>query len=224
MKALQTLLFICFTSIFFAQSSIEKDISAFTEIKVFDLIEVELIKSDKNQVVISGFNIDDVKIIEDDNMLRIRMHTDTRFNGKDTEVKVYYTGLDIIDANEGSFITSIAPIQQETLIIRTQEGGKVKATVATTTATFKAVSGGVINVSGTSDKQEIIINSGGEFNGESLETKETQVKVTAGGSADVFATEKIDAKVRAGGYIYIYGNPKDVTKKRFAGGKIVFKD
>ena len=224
MKSLPTLLCIFFTSIFFAQSSITKDISAFNEIKVFDLIEAELIPSDKNQVVISGFNIEDVKIVEDEAMLRIRMNTDTRFNGDDTQVKVYYTSVAIIDSNEGSFISSSSPIEQENIIIKTQEGGKVKVALATKSAEFKAVTGGVITVSGTSDFQEILINSGGEFNGQALQTQETKVKVTAGGSADVFATQKIDARVRAGGYIYIYGDPKDVTKKKFAGGKIVFKN
>jgi hypothetical protein len=30
----------------------------------------------------------------------------------------------------------------------------------------------------------------------------------------------VDAKVTAGGIITVYGNPKDVKKKRLAGGKI----
>jgi cytoskeletal protein CcmA (bactofilin family) len=87
----------------------------------------------------------------------------------------------------------------------------------------RAVSGGIITVSGTVNTQEIVINSGGAFNGKKLQAKETKVKVMAGGSADVNTTDILEAKVTAGGNIYVYGNPKDVKKNKFAGGKIVMK-
>ncbi|MGK0385421.1 MAG: hypothetical protein ACI849_000022 [Patiriisocius sp.] len=223
MKILQFVIIALFTTAMVAQNQIEKDISAFTEIKTFDLIEVELIKSDKNQVVISGFNIDNVKVTDEKGTLKIRMNIETRFSGDDTQVKVYYTEIETIDANEGSEITSAMPLKQENIIIKTQEGGSVKVQLDVKEAEFRAVSGGVITVSGTVNTQEIVINSGGAFNGKKLQAKETKVKVMAGGSADVNTTDILEAKVTAGGNIYVYGNPKDVKKNKFAGGKIVMK-
>lgn len=204
----------------FAQNSIEKNIPQFNEIKVFDLIDVEMIKAEKNQVIITGFNIDAVKIITDDGVLKIRMELDTRFNGNDTNVKVYYTQVDVIDANEGSKITVANPLQQESITIKCQEGGKVHAALNTHVATFKSVTGGSIHVSGSTTFQDIVVNSGGTFMAETLISENTQVNVTAGGTAAVRATASIDATVTAGGTINVYGKPEKIKKKKRLGGKI----
>lgn len=217
--ALALVLFI--TTATFAQNRIEKDLPEFNEIKVFDLIEAELIKAEKNEVIVTGANIDDVKITtDDDGILKIRMMTKTRFNGNDTNVKVYFTNVNIIDANEGAKITSEAVLRQKSIIIKCQEGGEVHVDLDTEIALFKSVSGGSIHVKGSSNFQEITVNSGGAFRGEDLKSLRTEVNVTAGGFADVNASEYVDAKVTAGGTINIYGNPKKVKKKKRLGGKI----
>jgi hypothetical protein len=223
MKTLQLAFIALFTTLMVAQNRVEKDIAFFSEIKVFDLIEVELIKSNKNKVLITGANIKDVKVTNEKGSLKIRMNLNARFNGEDTQVKVFYSEVEVLDANEGSKITSANPLQQDNIIIKTQEGGRIEVQLDVKEAEFRAVSGGIITVSGTVNTQEIVINSGGAFNGKKLESKETKVNVTAGGSADVYASEIIDAKVTAGGNVYVYGNPKNVEKKRFAGGKIIIK-
>ncbi len=65
------------------------------------------------------------------------------------------------------------------------------------------------------------INTGGQFDGKSLDTEQTTVNVNAGGSADVNASEYVEAKVKAGGTIKIFGNPKVIDKQTFLGGKIL---
>ena len=54
------ILLVSFSSI--AQEKTTKDIEKFTEIKAFDQIQVTLIKSDKNQVVLTGEDQGDVDI------------------------------------------------------------------------------------------------------------------------------------------------------------------
>ena len=53
-----------------------------------------------------------------------------------------------------------------------------------------------------------------------LITKQTTITGNAGGEADVYATDLVDAKVRAGGTILIYGKPKQINQKVVAGGSI----
>ncbi|MFT5079165.1 MAG: cytoskeletal protein CcmA (bactofilin family), partial [Patiriisocius sp.] len=72
--------------------------------------------------------------------------------------------------------------------------------------------------------QEIKINSGGIFDGKNLKTKDTKISVTAAGEAQVYASEKVDIRVTAGGNVYVHGNPVQVKKKRFAGGRIYIID
>ena len=214
MKKVALALVLLITAVTFAQNSIEENIPEFKEIKVFDLIEVELIKAEKNQVVVTGANIDEVKILADDGVLKIRMMTKTRFNGNDTNVKVYYTSLEVIDANEGAKITSESTLRQESITIKGQEGGEVHVEIDTESAIFK------LTITGSSNKQNVTVNSGGGFNGKDLKSLQAEVHVTAGGFADINVSESIEAKVTAGGTITIYGNPEKVKKKKRLGGKI----
>lgn len=53
MKHVFTVLILVYAVTTMAQNSIEKTVGEFTELKVFDLIEVEMIKSNENKVTIS---------------------------------------------------------------------------------------------------------------------------------------------------------------------------
>ena len=86
----------------FSQDSVTKTLGEFSELKVYDLINIELIKSEENKIIISGDNKNDVSVIQKNNKLKIRMKLDKMFNGKNTNVKLYYTSIDEIDANEGA--------------------------------------------------------------------------------------------------------------------------
>ncbi len=225
MKRIATLVAIIFcTTMTFSQRDITKKTGNFSEIKVFDLITVNLIKSDETRVVVRGENPESVQIVEDGNILKVRMILEESFDGNKTFVDVYYKSLQVLDANEGSLIVSNETINTSNLEVRSQEGGKIDVVVNATRLDIKAVSGGIVNLSGKADAQNISINSGGIYEGKELYTKITTVSVTAGGSADVYSTELCDAKVTAGGNVTIYGNPADIKRKRFAGGKIKVKN
>ncbi len=85
-----------------AQNTIEKKVGEFTSLKVYDLINVNMIKSDENKVVISGKNRNDVEVLNKNGKLKIRMNLEESYDGNDTVVVLYYTTVDIIDANEGA--------------------------------------------------------------------------------------------------------------------------
>ncbi|TDA70890.1 DUF2807 domain-containing protein, partial [Halomonas marinisediminis] len=63
MKKILYLLFLITSITTFAQETKEQSIGEFSEIKVYDRIEVELIKADENKVVITGKNTKDVVIV-----------------------------------------------------------------------------------------------------------------------------------------------------------------
>ena len=220
MKYILAFLFSLATLTSFGQRMINQDVGDFSAIKVFDLIEVNMIQSDENRVVIKGENIDDVKIMNADGLLKLRMKLDSRFDGSRTFIEVYFRDVELIDANEGANIVLNEMITKNTLELRAQEGGRIKIGLDVNHIKTKAVTGGIIEASGTADSQEIVLTTGGIFEGRELETKDTQVKITAAGEAEIFATEKAKVRVTAGGDVHIYGNPKTVDKKNFAGGRI----
>jgi hypothetical protein len=199
---------------------IQKDVGDFNELKVFDLIEVKLIQGDEKRVVIRGENSESVKVVNNNGVLKLRMELEERFDGNNTFVEVYYESLDVIDANEGALITSKETLDQNTIELRAQEGGKIKVNLNTNHTRIRAVTGGIVKASGVSKSQEVTINTGGIFEGRELKTEDTKIGVTAAGEADVYATEKVKVRVTAGGDVNIYGNPHKIDKKTVAGGRI----
>jgi hypothetical protein len=203
-----------------AQETIEKTIGEFSTVKVYDLINLKMIKSDENKVVISGKNRKDVQVINKNGKLKIRMNLEESYDGNDTVIQLYYTSVEVIDANEGANIVVNEPIEQFEIDLKTQEGGEITAEIKTSYANFRAVTGGVINVSGSSKNQDISIYTGGEFNGKELITEQTEVSINAAGEASVNASEYVEVRIKAGGDVFIYGDPKKVDENRVLGGRI----
>lgn len=220
MKFFSTILLAFLTTSVFSQNIITKDVGDFNELKVYDLIVVTLIQSDENKVVIKGENTQDVNIVNKNGTLKVKMELEKIFRGEDTYVEVYFKNIDVIDANEGSYIVGNEMISQNTIELRAQEGARIKVGLELNYAKIKAVSGGIIEASGISISQEIVLSSGGIFEGRDLKTEDTSIGVTAAGKADINVSNKADVRVAAGGNVNIYGNPKTVTEKIFAGGRI----
>ena len=220
MKILLPVAYFFIVSIVYAQKPIEKTVGEFSTLKVYDLIQVELIKSNENKIVISGNNKNDVVVNNKNGTLKIKMHIEEAFDGSDTKVKLYYTNLDIIDGNEGAKIFSNAVIEQFEVDLNAQEGAELKLKVNVKYLNVRAVTGGNVYTYGTAEHQDISIYTGGDYHGEDLITQYTNVSIRAAGEAYVKATKKVDAKVRAGGDIFIYGNPAEVNESKVLGGRI----
>ena len=203
-----------------AQEPIEKSIGEFTTVKVYDLINLKMIKSAENKVIISGKNRKDVQVVNKNGKLKIRMKLEESYDGNDTVVVLHYTSVEVIDANEGAKVVVKDTIEQFEIELRTQEGAEITAELKTSFATVRAVTGGIINVTGQSKNQDVSIYTGGILNGEEFVTEKTDVSVNAAGEAYINATEFVDVRIRAGGDVFIYGNPKKVDESRVFGGRI----
>lgn len=220
MKHLLIALIFSFNTGVFAQNPIEKNIGDFKELKVYDLIEVELIKSDVNKVIITGNDAKNVLINNKSGTLKIKMDISKIFDGNNTKVKLYYTTIDVIDANEGAKIHSKDEIKQFDLDLKAQEGGTINVVVNVTYISIKAVTGGIIEVSGTAKKETINLLTGGVFKGEKLQSENADVSINAAGEASVKASKVVDVKIRAGGDVFIYGKPETVNESRVFGGRV----
>ncbi|WP_027138061.1 head GIN domain-containing protein [Gaetbulibacter saemankumensis] len=224
MKRLLLLLTITLTTLVPAQETIEKTVGEFTELKVYDLLEVELVESNINKVEITGQSSENVLINNKNGSLKIKMKLEKLLKGDNTKVTLYYTGLDVIDANEGSKVYGSDVIKQFEIDLKAQEGASIKVPVDVSYTNIKAVTGGIVEVTGVSESQKVTLLTGGIYKGENLQTKKTDVTVNAAGQADVKASVQVDAKVRAGGNVNIYGNPKTVNETTVIGGNIKIID
>lgn len=224
MKTIITFCLALFTFSAFSQREVVKDVGDFHEIKVYDLMEVNLIQSSENKVVIKGEHTSDVDITNKNGILKLRMNVETSFQGEDTFIEVYFKNIATIDANEGAYIVASEMIEQEEIELKSQEGARIKVGLQVDFTRVKAVTGGIVQASGLSQSQEIKLNSGGVFEGRELMTQRTKVGITAAGEADINASDLADIRVTAGGDVYVYGNPKEIRDKKLAGGRIIIKD
>lgn len=222
MKKIILIAFVMISQFNFSQTTL--NLSDFDEVKVFDQLNVTLVQSDENKVVVSGKNESSFETINKNGLLKLRMKLTKMLSGEDIKVTLYFKKIKSIDANEGSIVSSKHIFKQTTMGLSVQEGAMIEVDLDVENTTVKLNSGGIINVSGKAVTQKATITSGGIFNAKNLETSQTIVSISAGGSADVNASTLVDAKVKAGGSIVVYGKPKQIKQETFAGGTIVTKE
>ena len=118
------------------------ELQSFNEVKGFDGISIELIKSSDNRAEISGANISKVAIVNNKGVLKIRMNIDKIFSGYRTFVKVFHSeDLKIIDVNEDARIFSDDIISQSVIDVRAQESGELQLNCQVEQLLAKAVTG-----------------------------------------------------------------------------------
>ena len=205
-----------------AYSQTSKNFGDFSAVKVYDRINVTLVKSNENKIQVKGDD-PDVEIVNKNGELKIRMIPTKLMQGDKAEVTVFYEDINEIQASQGSKITSDGTIDSKMLSITSNEGSTLNLQVDVNLLNSKANSGGIINVSGTAEIQDVLVNSGAQFYGRDLDSETVTITANAGGFAEVNASKILNATTRAGGNIDVYGSPKDRNTKNVLGGKITFK-
>lgn len=221
MKKIILIGFVFISQFTFSQTTIE--LKDFDDVKTFDKLKVTLIASNENKAVITGESQAKVEIINKKGLLKIRMPLTKLMTGDEAKVTLYFRKIQSIDANEGSQVTCADTFKQTTFLTSAQEGAKISVVLDVDKAEIKAYSGGTIEVTGKAATQSILVNSGGIVKAGGFETSQATVSISAGGSADVKASDLVDAKVKAGGTITVHGKPKELREETFAGGTIVQK-
>jgi len=221
MKKILLVAFLMLTQINFAQEKLTKNLGDFDAVRVFDRISVQLVPANENKIEITGDRRDDVEIVNKNGDLKIRMKLKKLLKGEDITAILYFKNeIETIEASEGSYVSSEATFKAIDFSVNVKEGAEIKINLDAQKLAVKATSGGIVKLKGSANNQDIVINSGGIVDAKDLETSQTTVAINAGGEADVKASELVDAKTRAGGDITIYGSPKKINKKTFAGGNI----
>lgn len=199
----------------------EKSVGDFTKVTAFDQIDVNLIASTENKVILKGMHSQEVELVNKNGELKIRMPLTKLLSGDDVSATVYFKKLTALEANEGSILSSNDTIQTTNFELITKEGATINLQhIDAQNLTLRCGSGSIITLKGTVNNQDVLVNSGARYDGLDCYSKTTNVTVNAGGIADVYASEKVTAKTRAGGTISIYGNPTNVDEKTVVGGTI----
>jgi hypothetical protein len=197
-----------------------EELGTFSKVTAFDKIDVFLIPSDENKIILDGDNSESVQLIIKNGELKIRLPLGKLLEGDNISATLYFKEIDAVEANEGSRIACEKPFKTTSFDVIAKEGSEINILIDVEKLNVKGNSGASITIDGTAENQDILLNSGALYYGSKLITKQTTITVNAGGDADVYATNLVDAKVRAGGLITIFGKPKQINQQTFAGGKI----
>ena len=214
-------LFLITSTSSFSQKTITKTIDDFYKLKVYNWIRLELFQSNESKIEISGDKTDKIKIKNTEGVLKISLRFPELLAGDKVNVKLFYNkDIQTIDGNEGSKIIGKG-INQTHLEVKAQEGASIKLEIKTKHLKVKSVTGGVVNLTGTSKNQDIELDLYGVYHGYNLFTSNSSsVKAGTGSKAEVNAGETLLAKVSFGGSILYKGKPEVIKNKKMAGGII----
>lgn len=217
----QTFLNILACSIFsFGFSQVEKNLGDFHKVTSFDQIDLQLVKSSENKIIIKGSGSSDVEVVNKNGELKIRMPLTKLLQGDNISATLYYTNLEAVEANEGSRIASNEVLTGSHFDIILKEGSEINIELDVDKLTARTSNGSILTLKGRADFTDVLVNSGAKYEADDLKSKQTTITANAGGIAKVHATDYVNAKVRAGADIIIFGKPKQIDQKIVAGGSI----
>lgn len=204
-------------------SQLSRNIRAVRELEVTDKINLVLVPSDRNEVVITGELANQVEIIETNDALRIKMTSGYLLKGEQTEVTVYTPTLNSIAARKGAHVQmEQGEIHGDSLLLTANEGAKLNLVVRVDVLESYSTAGSTIDLSGEAKKQEINVAFGGRYTAKDMISDNAYARVNAGGYCELHAKQSVDVQTRAGGVVDIYGNPSERKQRKVAGGKINF--
>lgn len=200
--------------------NVNENLETFSEIKVLNGLEVQVIPSSENKIEITGHSRDEVKYQIVDNRLEVRLKLNNIWSKDNTRITIYGNSIETIDANEGSLVEVNGILEAEELTFRAQEGANIRSRVNGRKITSKAVTGGRITLEGKAKEQLVEINTGGQFYGSDLRTEKTEIKAGTAGKGEIYAKEYVKASATLGGTVEIFGRPREVDTKTNLGGRI----
>jgi hypothetical protein len=160
-------------------------------------------------------------VVNKNGELKIGMPASKLLKGEEIEAKIFYKEVKLVDASEGSYISSQKVLKSAArLEIAAREGAEIKLELDAEILKVKAVTGATIRLEGKAYDSEISIATGGILEAKNLITERTDVSINAGGEAEVNASKYAKARTKAGGEITIFGKPQTTDKKSILGGTI----
>ncbi len=223
-KLLLSMLLVQLTAI--SQNDENKEVrilSPFSEIKVYGTIECELIKSKEEYVELYLENVESDQIATElaGGELKIRMKIDF-YDFDDIKVRavVYYKKLDEISCGAGANLYSNDTFTGENFEISANTGGEAELKIDFNYAEISAEQGAKVYLHGKASYLDTEVNTGGSVYAFNLKSEAAKVRIDAGGTAEIWVTDDLDAEVNLGGVIRYKGNPEDVRQNTTLGGNI----
>lgn len=205
----------------FAQQD-ERRLDYFDAISVTGDIELILIAGEEPRAAIfaEGIDPDNVSVYVKGKTLKLQLIEGLFHDDRRARIEVTYQQVRAIKASAGARVYAEAPLTGDMLDLRAASGGSMELKVEVNTLNAYASEGGIINLEGRTETQDVTTATGGRYEGLGLECGRTFVKANTGGVAEVVANLKLDANANTGGSIHYKGEPDEKYTRSVIAGDI----
>jgi len=206
----------------FGQKIDERALDSFKIVNVFGNMEVQLLKADKERMVINSQEVDVSKISSrlEKNELRISMNNDLFSASKKVLIKLYYKKMVEINCTGGASIVSDDIIKGDKLNFNAASGGNISLNLDVNILEASVGQGSVISLQGNVNYQKVNANLGGTYDAFELISDDAVVKANTGGKVKVYAAKLLDASAYTKGYVGYKGKPEKTNFDTSTGGEI----
>ena len=195
-------------------------IRSFEKLKISSNIEVNLIQSEANMLLVYGQNSDNITVSIKNRELKINLIGGNILNTEKTKIDLYHRSkIEKIVVKKGASLSSKDPFKQEKLMIEARTNGNISLELFAKKIKTKISLGGRVYLKGKADSHELEINTSSICEAENLETTQTVLTSKAGAFAYIKSKTLLEAKIY-GGVIREFGNPKKRNIENRFGGKI----
>ncbi len=204
-----------------AQINGTRELSSFNEVVVYGDIQVVMVKGtvEKVEITVEGTELENVITEVGGNKLKIKLKANL-FQEKEVNVKVYYKELEGLKAIAGAEIRTTETIKAKHLVLQAISAGKIRGDFDVYSIDVKASQGGVLNLKGKAETQNVHAGTGGTYDAYDLISRDIVVEAYTGAIVKVNTTKMLNAFASSGANISFMGNPEVKSRKSNLGGKI----
>lgn len=200
----------------FAVAQNTTELKSFRGLAISGNIDVTLVASKENKLVIEEGDPKGLKIGSDEGNLALSTKGNAGY-----EVTLYFNGpIEEIAVSGGVEITTKGTINGKNMEVSIAGGSKATLSLDIDHLSTAIASGSEMTLSGKAKNMEAAVASGGELEAGGFKTENSSAVVASGGEAKIYATGNVDATVASGGELTILGNPKKVNQVKADGAEI----
>ncbi len=135
-------------------------------------------------------------------------------------IKVKMPVIESLEASGGSTLSSNETLKGLNLVVKSNSGSEIDATVEFDNIISESTSGSNISLTGIALKYNSSSSSGSETDAKNLLANEVISESTSGSSSEVHPIISLNAKASSGASIEYDGTPKNISKEENSGGSV----
>lgn len=202
----------------------EKTVSGFNEVSAGGNYEIHISQGELKPIKIEGDQnlLEFVEIEQTGDEIKISTRDGYNLHSSDA-LKIFLTApvYKRIHVSGASNIIGDGKLDNDADIdISVSGAGDITMDVDAPAIESSVTGSGNINMKGETKDLKLKLSGAGEAHCYDLKAENTEINISGAGSADVFASVKLDAKVSGAGNVSYKGNPKTVNQKVTGAGSV----